>query len=179
MQVGCPHCRQAVTIGAQQAGQQVACPHCQAAFVAPGPPRVATPVTPTPVMPSSPPPELQPSVVTEGSRRRPVFRPRQYPMLFAVMIFFYVLAGLAVVSLVLWLVSIWSAVGALSSQTDAEQFGMALGLSSFTASIMSLSLITGHAMWAAVCVLTAELVKLGLDIQANTQETAHNTRYRN
>lgn len=111
-------------------------------------------------------PAAEPSTMNANSDPspsfRPAFHPRRYPILQFVMYSFYGLAILVAFSLVLSLISVLSGVGE--------------GSDGMLVAILLLTSIMFHGAGIVALVFAAELVKIIIDIQGNTQETAHYTK---
>ncbi len=114
-----------------------------------------------------------------SGKYRPTFRARQYPAMRFVSIFFYCLAGLAALSLVLTLILVaMTAGGGMLAAVGSDDLGAASGgMAMFSAVIMGVVSLIYHGMLIAVFVYLAESVRIVIDIQMNTQETAHYTKH--
>ena len=95
------------------------------------------------------------------------------------MIACYILAGLVGFSFLLSEVVVISS-GRLTIMANSAFAGSSFSLLGFLVS--QVTLVMFHAIGALSLVIVAESIKLGLDIQSNTQETAHFSKqqfYRN
>lgn len=114
-----------------------------------------------------------------SGKYRPTFRARQYPAMRFVSIFFYCLAGLAALSLVLSLIFVaMTAGGGMLAAVGGNDLDAAAGGGAMMMAVMMgiVSLIY-HGMLIAMFVYAAESVRIVIDIQQNTQETAHYTKH--
>ena len=114
----------------------------------------------------------------------PTLRVRKYPAMRFVSYFFYGLAVLTALSLVLSLIGIAMMVGGgmmAGAQTMGTEFSEAGGAMAGTSAMFGIFMfvmsVLYHGTFIALFVYAAESVRIVLDIQQNTQETAHYTRY--
>ena len=119
---------------------------------------------------------------TVGSTKssRPAFRARQYPAMRFVSYFFYGLAALTALSMVLSLIGIAMVTGGglMSGAAVSDDVGAAMmGSSAIAGIFMFVFTVLYHGMFIALFVYAAESVRIVLDIQLNTQETAHYAKY--
>ena len=111
---------------------------------------------------------------------RPTFRARQYPAMRFVSYFFYGLAVLTALSLLLSLVGIAMLTGGsmiTGAAAPSEMAAAMMGSSIIGGILMFVFTLLYHGMFIAMFVYAAESVRVVLDIQQNTQETAHYTKY--
>lgn len=147
---------------------------------------VATkPAAPAPRAPT--PPAAEPSFLRDtgsspslstSSSGSAAFRPREYPALRIIIIVLYCLAGLVVLQFLLLL--LFLLVGAFggayvalgSGQSSSASLAGLIGML-----ISFVILLVSHGMLVILFTGSAESIRLWIDIQRNTQETAHFTRY--
>lgn len=124
-----------------------------------------------PYAPSSQPAFLTPSVSSGGS-----FRAREYPALRLAITALYVLAGLIGVMFVLSEIMLFfsgasAVMGPSNIPEDLRAKMMVGGMIAFLFS--QFFLIIGYGSAAFGCVISAELIRVWLDVQNNTHESAH------
>ena len=107
--------------------------------------------------------------IDTSQRVKPRFVPRQYPMLSLLVTVFQVFAGLFVASGLACLVAI--VVMAQNVPPELRESMIVVFAIYFGATVL------GHGAGCAWFLLVAEAVKLMLDIQRNTQETAFLSRH--
>ena len=108
-----------------------------------------------------------PNFIVAPSTFKPRFRRREYPALKVLMIVLYACAGLTFLSFLLCLGLLFTGTAAVFS-ADAEAGGMTGLLGLFVAVAVGIV----HAAVIVGFMLPAELIKVLLDIQWNTQEAA-------
>jgi hypothetical protein len=108
-----------------------------------------------------------------NAKYRAPFRPRAYPAMTIVMWVCYVLAGLFALSLVVSIVAI--AMGASAGLSHISETNEISAVSFVMVMTMAMTTL-GHGICILICVYAAEIVKVVLDIQRNTQEAAHYVR---
>ena len=126
------------------------------------------------------PPSFGATSTVPTNKHAVTFRPRQYPAMRFVSYFFYGLAVLTAVSLLLSLIGIamMAGSGLVGAAAAPGEFGGALAGSSAMFGVVAFVMsILYHGMFIALFVYAAESVRIVLDIQQNTQETAHYTKY--
>ena len=162
--VTCPHCRRQMDETPELAGQRVACPHCSRQFVMPG-------AAPAPPPPPTPQIQVQPrqsvSTVSAG------FRPREYPALRIITFILYGLAALAVLDFVLSMVLLY--VGSFQEAIESYLKTGDSGISSamiLGSVLLALFSLLFHGMFIVAFLASAESIRIVIDIQRNTQETA-------
>ena len=102
----------------------------------------------------------------QQTRYRPAFRPRQYPAMRAISIIFYVLTALVILNFILLEALLILSQGS----TPDQRFGHA------ELAVASLVNLLFHGMQAVTFMFAAELIKIIVDIQSNTQEAAFRLR---
>ena len=161
----CPYCRKNLSDAPDLAGQMVNCPECGKPFAMPG--RVI--VRPA----GTPPPIPFPGTAPEppALRSRAIFRPREYPALRIVIVVHYLIAALIVALFVLGEVAMLGGMfrGMVNNpRVPAEDANSLM----FAFIIAQGFWIVVHAAAITLVVGAAESIRVVLDIQHNTQETA-------
>ena len=95
------------------------------------------------------------------------FQPRKYPAMHAVSVFLRVLAAITVCSLVMSLMLAWTG-GIFTAMSQDDGGGAAM----LMAVVVSLFLLVTHGTAIAAFTYAAESIRILLDIQQNTQQTA-------
>lgn len=126
-------------------------------------------------------PQASPSVVGvdtgSSSSYQATFRPRRYPPMKFVTYFFYGLAGLGAISLIVSIIVVFIFAGlASNAMKGADNIA---GIITPLLVVITVDLVLFHGLWIAMSLFIAELGKIITDIQANTQETAFHTKAKN
>ena len=165
--VDCPHCRRQLAFVPDLAGSQVLCSHCQRPFrMSDADPSVA------PIAKQAPPVEdFQPA-----SRPRSRCHVRDYFWLRAVQCVFYVNAAILGIAFIVGEAAVITSGGVQIAHSMSVKDGTPAG-GILLMLMPQIFLFSGLFLPAVFAFAAGQLISLMIDVQGNTQETAHYLRY--